>query len=74
MKNPKYKTLRLPVKHRFLVSRFPSAGPHPNVWGMKNKFYGMDSLCVMCGSYVYHVDAPTYEKCEAIIRGRVSTV
>lgn len=41
---------------------FPSAGPNPNVTGMKKLYWGMDAYCLRVGSYVYHVDYATYSK------------
>lgn len=50
------KTKRLPTKYRGLVEgKFPNAGPNPNIRGMKKKFYGLDSVCVMCGKYLYYL-------------------
>jgi len=47
------KTKRLPVKYRPLLEGYPNAGPRPNVTGMKKRYYGEDSICVMCGEYLY---------------------
>ncbi len=48
------KTKRLPAKYRALVEgKFPNAGPDPSVKGMKKHFYGRDSICVMCGRFLY---------------------
>ncbi len=61
------KTKRLPVKYLALIEDFPSAGPHPNITGMKNKYYGKDSVCVMCGNYLYKVGDNLNEKRAAFI-------
>ena len=47
------KTKRVPVKYKILLDGFPSAGPRPNIKGMKAKYYGKDSYCVMCGNFLY---------------------
>ncbi len=44
------------------LGNFPNAGPYPNITGMKNKYWGLDALCIRCGAYVYHVDAETYQR------------
>lgn len=44
------------------LDRFPSAGPRPNVTGMKAKYWGKDALCIRHGAYVYHVPAHIYDK------------
>jgi hypothetical protein len=41
---------------------FPSAGPYPNITGMKNLYWGKGAYCIRCGVYVYHVDRTTWEK------------
>lgn len=48
------KTKRLPARYRALVEgKFPNAGPNPSIKGMKKHFYGLDSVCVMCGDFLY---------------------
>ena len=49
------KTKRVPVKYEILLDGFPNAGPNPNITGMKEKYYGKDSYCVMCGKYLYYL-------------------
>lgn len=62
------KTRRLSTKHRALVEgKFPNAGPHPNITGMKRKFYGKDSVCVMCGNYLYKIGENLDDKTAAYI-------
>lgn len=39
----------------FVEGKYPSAGPNPSIKGMKEKFYGKDSMCVICGSYLYNL-------------------
>lgn len=45
-----------------LLEQFPSAGPNPNIIGMKNLYYGIDALCVMCGTYLYNVTRKVYDQ------------
>ena len=50
------KTRYLPVKYRSLVEgKFPNAGPGSYIRGMKERFYGLDSVCVMCGQFLYYL-------------------
>lgn len=50
------RTKYLPVEYRFLViGKYPSAGPNPCIRGMKKKYYGLDSYCVMCDKYLYNL-------------------
>lgn len=42
---------------------FACAGPYPNIMGMKQKYWGMDAMCIKCGVYVYKVDEITYLNC-----------
>lgn len=52
----KHKTKRLPSRYRALVEgKFPNAGPNPSIRGMKEKFYGLDSYCVLCGKFLYNL-------------------
>lgn len=41
----------------------PSAGPRPNVTGMRNKYWGKDALLVRQGAYVYK---PNRRQCRSI--------
>ena len=41
---------------------FPSAGPYPNITGMKKLYWGRDAYCVRCGVYVYCVNRETWER------------
>ena len=58
----RYKTIY--VKRRLAgklgLDRFGSAGPHPNITGMKMLYWGMDAMCIRSGAYVYNVDQKTY--------------
>lgn len=66
---PKYKTLRVSKQDKdfYGLSRFGNAGPYPNITGMKERYWGLDALCVKCGAYVYRVDEETYKKCGGVI-------
>ena len=44
------------------LDRFPSAGPRPNITGMKKRHWGEGAYCIKCGQYVYHVDRETWER------------
>lgn len=44
------------------LSIYPSAGPRPNVTGMKRKFWGLDATCIRHGAYVYKVPYHIYDK------------
>ena len=58
------KTITIPStkKNQDMLEKFPSAGPHPNITGMKKQFWGEDALCIRCGVYVYKVDKATYDR------------
>ena len=47
------------------LSGYPSAGPRPNVSGMKKLFWGKDAYCIMQGQYVYKVPLSVYR----LVRG-----
>jgi len=55
-------TKRAPKEHADRFGSFPSAGPYPNITGMKKQFWGLDAYCVRCGAYVYKVDQETWER------------
>ena len=63
-KRPLHKTKRArkTPENEALLEQFPNAGPHPNVTGMKNKYYGINALCVMCGPYLYNVTREIYDQ------------
>ena len=58
----KHKTLYLSVKlgEIYGIDIFPSAGPNPNLTGMKILYWGIDAFCVRCGRYVYKVTEEFY--------------
>lgn len=47
---------------------FPNMGPNPCISGCKKRFYGVNSTCVYCAGYLYHVDLPTYEAAKILPR------
>jgi len=55
---PRYRTRYLSTRHPLAaqLDDCPSAGPHPNIAGMKNLYWGLDALCVRSGAYVYKVN------------------
>lgn len=63
---PKYKVKRATGEQLADVGvgfeKFPKAGPHPNVTGMKKLFWGMDSFVIRVGKYAYKVDYHTWLK------------
>lgn len=46
------------------LGKYPSAGPYPNITGMKKLYWGEDAYCVRCGVYVYKVDKTFYDNCK----------
>lgn len=55
------KTGRTSIKnyYRLKLKSFPSAGPYPNVTGMR-KIWGKEAYILWCGNYIYKVDYDTY--------------
>ena len=37
-----------------------SAGPYPNIRGMREKYWGMDALVIRAGAYAYYMGKDTY--------------
>lgn len=63
------RTKYLPVKYRDLVAgKFPNAGPYPYIRAMKKKYYGLDSFCVRCGTYIYRLGTKLTKETETIWR------
>ncbi len=48
-------TKTLPLKYKNLVRDFEHAGPTPNDALMKEKFWGLDAICVWCGVTLYNL-------------------
>jgi len=46
--------------HHVHLDEYPSAGPNPNITGMKNKYWGKDAYCIKHGRYVYNVPKNVY--------------
>lgn len=63
IKKPLYRTKTMTIsegkKHN--LSQYPNAGPYCNITGMKNKYWGIDALCIKCGVYVYKVPREIYD-------------
>lgn len=53
--NYKVKTLSKIDGDIINIHRFPNFDRSGSVIGMKNLYYGLDSLLVRCGSYIYNV-------------------
>ena len=58
--------MKTPVKYankrqynRLQLWRFPNAGPHPNITGMR-RIYGPHAFLVQSGQYLYNVPASVY--------------
>lgn len=56
----KYKYTSTKNYNRLRLWAFPSAGPHPNIAGMRSKYWGRDSYILKCGAYAYKVDFNTF--------------
>lgn len=61
--------IRYPVKyvtkaqlkyHNIGLCHYPSAGPNPNVTGMRKKYWGWDAALLRHGRYVYKVPPGVY--------------
>ena len=56
-----YRVRYLPVRYKYLLQdkkgncKFGNFHKSGSVIGMKNKYYGLNSLLVQCGSYIYNV-------------------
>jgi len=64
MRTPRVKTVtKEEIKSKGInLDSFASAGPYPNVTGMKNKYWGKNAYCIRVGVYVYHVGATVYNQ------------
>ena len=49
------KRIYIKDKDRYSLSDFPNFSITGNVYGMKHKCYGADSLLVVCGQWIYNV-------------------
>ena len=57
MNRGKYKVRTLPVSEydKWKLNEYPNIHRSGNVVGMKNLYWGLDSLLVKCGAYIYNV-------------------
>lgn len=57
MRKPTYRTKTLSVNDgkKVNISQFANISKTGSVYGMKNIYWGIDALCVICGSYIYNV-------------------
>lgn len=56
----RYKYTSVKNYNRLRLAAFPSAGPHPNITGMRSKYWGRDAYIIKCGAYAYKVDSETF--------------
>lgn len=45
---------------RINLDQYPSAGPRPNITGMRNLYWGVDAPLIRVGVYVYKVPLKVY--------------
>ena len=45
----------VPVRFAKSLENYPSAGPYPNITGMRNKYWGQDDYIIICVAYAYKV-------------------
>jgi hypothetical protein len=55
MRRGKYKVRTLNKDAHIGIDRFPNFSASGSVTGMKNFYYGLDSLLVRHGAYIYNV-------------------
>ena len=55
-----YKYVSIKDYNRLELYRFPSAGPHPNIKGMRKFYWGDGAYIIKCGTYAYKVDHETF--------------
>ena len=56
----KYKYTSVKNYKRLNLEAFPSAGPYPNIAGMRSKYWGRNAYILKCGAYAYKVDSDTF--------------
>lgn len=56
----KYKYTSTKNYTRLRLYNFPSAGPNPNIKGMRALYWGRDAHILKCGAYAYKVDSRTF--------------
>lgn len=52
----RYLPSKNPLARSLSALDIPSAGPHPNITGMRRLYYGLDARLVMCGPYLYNLE------------------
>lgn len=50
----------VPVRFAKSLENYPSAGPYPNITGMRNKYWGQDAYVIRCGAYAYKVPSHVF--------------
>lgn len=48
------------VAKRLHLDAYPSAGPYPNITGMRNLYWGKDAYIIRSGAYIYKVPAEVF--------------
>lgn len=57
---PRVKYMRKTEKELYQLDRYPSFSATGSIYGMKKKYYGMDALLVLSGSWIYKVPPEIY--------------
>lgn len=58
MKN--YKYVRATAENEKTLSRYPNAGPRPNIAGMRRLYWGNGAYIIKCGQYAYNVPSEIF--------------
>lgn len=58
----KYKYVPDTIRNYNILKNFPSAGPNPNIKGMRRLYWGKDSFVIKSGKYAYKVDYETFTR------------
>ena len=51
----KYAYIKKNIFVEKILAQYPSAGPNPNIKGMRKLYWGDDACIIKCGSYAYKV-------------------
>lgn len=51
----RYKYIRTTPRNERILEKYPNAGPHPNITGMRRLYWGKDAFIIKCGVYAYNV-------------------
>lgn len=58
MKN--YKYVQSTKENKKILSRYPNAGPYPNITGMRRLYWGANAYIIKCGQFAYNVPAEIF--------------